>query len=112
MRRAAALTRSLDEPGCGVAAHFTSRVHHERGRLVPDEILELATKFLEPNTNAGGKLRELVRILEIVAAQADHVPARDSIPRGTDINEPYSGPARLAIDERRERDGHEVATLH
>src|SRR5262249_27988332 len=44
--------------------------------------------------------------------QADHVAACDRVPGGMRIDEPDAGPPRLAVEQRGERDGHEVAALH
>ena len=72
-------------------ARLASGVHHERRRLVVDEILELPAELLERNADSRGELRELVRILEIVTAQADHVAARDGVPRGLRIDRAVFG---------------------
>src|SRR5262245_61688816 len=74
-------------------AGLTTCVHHKWRRLVVDEILEPMSELVERDTDGGGKLRKLVRILEIVAAQADHVASRNGVPRGTYIDEPHFGAA-------------------
>ena len=43
-----------------------------------------------------GELGELVRILEVVAAQPDHVAARDRVARGVDVDQAHARAARLA----------------
>src|SRR5262249_44969451 len=104
--------RSLADASCGFPLRLAFRVHQERRRLVADEVLELPAELFERDANSGGKLRELVRIVEIVMAQADHVAACDRVPGGMRIDEPDAGPPRLAVEQRGERDGHEVAALH
>src|SRR5262249_38741443 len=58
-------------------AGLAVRIHHERRRLVADHVLELTSELLDRDADGGRHLGERVRILEIVAAQPDHVAAGD-----------------------------------
>ena len=84
------LVTVLDEPEL--------RVEHHRRRLVVDEILELLPELLQRQAGGGGELRELVRILEVVAAQANHVAARDRVARRPDVDHADARAARLRIE--------------
>ena len=52
-----------------------------------------------------------MRILEVVAAQPDHVAAGDRVSGGVDVDHAHLGPPGLRIEQLAEGDGHEVASL-
>ena len=58
------------------------------------------------------QLRQLVRILEVVAPQPDHVAARDGVARRADVDQAHARPAGLAVDHLANGNRHEVAALH
>src|SRR5581483_8391481 len=76
-------------------------------RLVGDEILELLPELLGRDMRGRRELRELVRILEVVLADTDHVAARDRIARRSGTDEADARPAGRAVDHVRELDRHE-----
>ena len=81
--------RGLDE-----SAHVG--VHGQRWRLVLDEVLELLSEFLERQASARGELGELVRVVEVITAQAEHVPPGDRVARGVDVDEAHLACARTS----------------
>src|SRR5262245_61229387 len=62
-----------------VKARLSSRIDQQRRRLEADEIFELSTEVFERHVDGCGKLREFMRILEVVAAEPDHVTAGDGV---------------------------------
>src|SRR2546425_6143176 len=84
---------------------------NERRRLFLDQTLELTAELLHRHVGGRGKARQLVRVLEIVAPQPDHVAARDGVARRRDVHPPRARPARYRIDHRREGDGDELPRL-
>src|SRR5262245_22543332 len=68
-----AADRLLSARRGGVGLRLAFRAHDQRRRLVLDQILELPAELFERKTGRRGELRQLVRILEVVAPQADHV---------------------------------------
>jgi hypothetical protein len=70
--------------------------------------VELLAKALQRDAGGGGELGQLVRILEVVAPQRDHVAPRDRVARRADVDEPDLRPAGLAIDHVANGIGHEV----
>ena len=96
----------LEEP-------FHSGVEVERRRLVCDEVLELAGGTPAATARGRGELRELVRVVEVVAPQADHVAAGDARSASSAMSTMRTlRAAGLRIEHLRERDRHEVAALH
>src|SRR3954451_1520708 len=85
------LVAVLDEP--------EFRIEHHRRRLVVDEILELPPEVLKREPRSGGELRELVRIVEVVATQANHVTPRDRVTRGTDIDHADARASRIRVEQ-------------
>ena len=61
----------------------------ERRRLVVHEIFELLAELLQRQARRGREFRELVRIVEVVAAQADHVAPRDRVARRVDVDQAH-----------------------
>src|SRR5436190_22831823 len=78
--------------GC-VRLRLAFGVHDERRRLVFDQILELPAELFERKASRRGELGQLVRILEIIAAQADHVTSGDGVARGMGVHQPQTGAA-------------------
>src|SRR6476646_8562306 len=74
-------------------------VHGQRWRLVLDEVLELLPEFMERQASARGELGEFVRVVEVVTAQAEHVPPCDRIAGGADVDEAHLGAPGLRIDQ-------------
>src|SRR6185437_10356258 len=70
----------------GIARHH--RVEHQRRRLLLYQIGELAAELLDRYVGGRGEARQLVRIVEVVAPQPDHVTARDGVTRGGDVHPP------------------------
>src|SRR2546422_3422037 len=59
---------------------------HQRRRLFLDQIGEVAAELLHRHVRRRGEARQLVRVVEVVTPQADHVAARDSIARRRDVH--------------------------
>jgi len=57
-------------------------------------------------------LGELVRILKVVAPQANHVTAGDRVPRRVHVDQAHARPSRLGIEQLAEGNGDELAPLH
>ena len=76
-------------------------LQHQRRWLVLDQVLELRPELLGREPAGGGEVRQLVRILEVVAAQADHVAAGDRVARGVDVDHAHPGAARLRVEQLR-----------
>src|SRR5262245_24596897 len=72
-------------------------VDQQRRRLVSDQILKLLPEILERHVDGGGKLCQLVRILEIIPAEPDHVTAGDGVADRTGVHEANAGTAGVAI---------------
>src|SRR5262249_24972928 len=87
-------------------------VEDERGWFVLDQVLELAPELLHAEPGTGRELGELLRVVEVVPAEPDHVPASDRVTGGVDVHHADLGLARLGVQELDERDGDEVAALH
>ncbi len=62
--------------------------------------------------DAAAHFRALVGIVEVVAAESDHVAACDGVARGVDIDQSHAGAARVRIQHVGERNRHEIAGLH
>src|SRR5881296_827663 len=69
------------------------RVQHQRRRLLLDQILELPAELLHRHVGGGGEARQLVRIVEVVAPQPDHIAARDGVAGRRDVHPPRARPA-------------------
>src|SRR5439155_16081068 len=87
------------------------RVEHQRRRLLLDQTLELTAELLHRHVGGRGEARQLVRVVEVVAPQPNHVTARDGVARRRDVHPPRARPARLRIDHRPKRDGNEAPPL-
>jgi len=58
-----------------------------------DQILELGAELGQGHAGRRGELRQLVRVFEVVAPQAEHVAPRDGVARGVDVHHPDLRPA-------------------
>src|SRR5439155_1279843 len=82
-----------------------------RRRLFLDQIPELPAELLHRHVGGGGEARQLVRIVEVVAPQPDHIAARDGVAGRRDVHPPRARPASRGIDHRGEGDGDEAPRL-
>src|SRR5512145_2606958 len=72
------ITALLGADGAVRRAFLGRRRHQvERRRLVPDQELELVPEFLQREMRDRRETGDLVRVLEVVAAQPDHVSPGD-----------------------------------
>ena len=83
-----------------------------RRRLGRDQRLELVAELLQRHAGGRRELGELVRIVEVVAAEADHVAARDRVARGVDVHQAYLRAPGCRVDQVAEGNRHEVPALH
>ena len=88
------------------------RHEDDRRELVLDEVAEALPEVGERHAARRGELRELVRVLEVVLAEPDHVAARDRVARRVDVDHPHLRPPRLRVEHLLERDRDEVPSLH
>ena len=63
-----------------------------------DEILELSTELVLREARRLGEQRHVLRMLEVIAPQPDHVPPRDRVAGRTDVDQSNLGAAGLGID--------------
>ena len=70
------------DPGSGLSAARLGRGTRDgRGRFVANQVFELRPEVLQRHAAGRGQLGQLVRIVEVVALQPDHVAARDGVAR-------------------------------
>ena len=80
--------------GLGLAAVRPDERRPARGRASGGAERE------RPTAGRRGELRQLVRVLEVIAAQANHVTPRDRIARGADVHQTHAGSSGFRIDRR------------
>src|SRR5437660_9222286 len=84
------------------------RVELERRRLVLDQVLEFPPEGVDRHAGGGRELGELVRVVEVVATQPDHISPRDRIARRRDVDEPYLRPAGPRVEQGGKGNRHEM----
>src|SRR5256886_11751421 len=81
------------------------RVEHQRRRLLLDQTLELTAELLHRHVGGRGEARQLVRVVEVVAPQPNHVTARDGVARRRDVHPPRARPTRGRVGHFRRPGG-------
>src|SRR5690606_31264050 len=74
-------------------------------------VLELVLELLDGEACRAGELFEHLRIVEVVATQAQHVASRDLEVLGVDVDHANAGTTRVGVEHVLEAPWHELALL-